>query len=122
MIITLILIGVALVCGLVAWLATEKYWEVAQFLSVIICICACGAVIVSGIVIAGEQVAHDANLSRLQAEREALVYQFENNMYLGDAVGKFNGDLAAAQVKHNSPWTNWFYGDYYMEVDPIELK
>ena len=122
MIIFMIFIGVAIGCGLVAWLATKEYWEVTQMLSMIICFCACIAVIVSGIVIADEHVAHDANLSKLQAEREALVYQFENNMYLGDAVGKFNGDLAAAQVKHNSPWTNWFYGDYYMEVDPIELK
>lgn len=65
---------------------------------------------------------HDRNLAVIQAEREALVYQAENNLYLGDAVGKFNSELIRNQLGHESPWTSWFYGSYWMEVEPIELN
>lgn len=65
---------------------------------------------------------HDRNLAALQAEREALAYQAENDLYLGDAVGKFNSELIRNQLGHESPWTSWFYGSYWMEVEPIELN
>lgn len=65
---------------------------------------------------------NDRNLATLQAEREALVYQVENNLYLGDAVGKFNSELIRNQLGHESPWTSWLYGSYWMEVEPIELN
>lgn len=65
---------------------------------------------------------HDRNLAALQAEREALAYQAENNLYLGDAVGKFNSELIRNQLGRESPWTSWLYGSYCMEVEPIELN
>lgn len=65
---------------------------------------------------------HDRNLAALQAEREALVYQAENGLYLGDAVGEFNSELIRNQLGHESPWTSWFHGSYWMEVEPIELN
>ena len=65
---------------------------------------------------------HDRNLATLQAEREALVYQAENNLYLGDAVGKFNSELIRNQLGHKNPWISWFYGSYWLEVEPIELN
>ena len=65
---------------------------------------------------------HDRNLATLQAEREALVYQVENNLYLGDAVGKFNSELIRNQLGRKSPWISWLYGSYWLEVEPIELN
>ena len=68
-----------------------------------------------------ENTFHDRKLAALQAERTALVYQVEHNLYLGDAVGKFNSELINSQLGHEDPWTSWFYGSYWMEVDPIEF-
>lgn len=65
---------------------------------------------------------HDRNLAAIQAEREALVYQAENNLYLGDAVGKFNSELIRNQLGRKNPWISWFYGSYWLEVEPIELN
>ena len=65
---------------------------------------------------------HDRNLATLQAEREALVYQAENNLYLGDAVGKFNSELIRNQLGRKNPWISWLYGSYWLEVGPIELN
>lgn len=65
---------------------------------------------------------HDRNLAALQAEREALVYQAENNLYLGDAVGKFNSELIRNQLGRKNPWISWLYGSYWLEVEPIELN
>lgn len=72
--------------------------------------------------IIGANVCHDRRLEALRAEREALVYQVDHNLYLGDAVGKFNSELINAQLGHEDPWTNWFYGSYWTEVDPIEFN
>lgn len=65
---------------------------------------------------------HDRDLAVIQAEREALVYQAENNLYLGDAVGKFNSELIRNQLGRKNPWISWFYGSYWLEVEPIELN
>lgn len=74
-----------------------------------------------GLMIIGANVCHDRRLEELRVEREALVYQVDHNLYLGDAVGKFNSDLISAQLGHEDPWTSWLYGSYWMEVDPIEF-
>jgi len=122
MILTLIFISVAVGSGLIAKSASEHGWDTTSLIAVTLCVLAIIAIFVSGICIVDERINHDANLSNLQAKREALVYQLENNMFLGDAVGEFNGEIASARAKHESPWTSWFYGDYYMEVEPIEMK
>ena len=80
------------------------------------------AAMIMGITVITENTCHNRRLAALQAERTALVYQVEHNLYLGDAVGKFNSDLIYSQLCHEDPWTRWFYGSYWMEVDPIEFN
>ncbi len=70
----------------------------------------------------GENALSDHWLLKWQAKREALVYQVEHDLYLGDAIGQFNSDLVGAKDAHNSPWTNWFVGDYVEQLEPIELE
>ena len=79
------------------------------------------AAMIMGITVITENTCHNRRLAALQAERTALVYQVEHNLYLGDAVGKFNSDLICSQLCHEDPWTSWFYGSYWMEIDPIEF-
>lgn len=74
------------------------------------------------LVVCIENTHHDRNLAELQAKRTALEYQIDSGIYFGDAVGEFNSELIHNQYMHNDPWTSWFVGKYWMEVDPVELK
>ena len=64
----------------------------------------------------------DAKVDQLQAERAALVYQMDHQLYLGDALGDYNKKIISCRHVHENPWTSWFQGDYIYEVDPIELE
>lgn len=91
-----VLIGIATVSGLLLTI----------FVMVIIC----------------ENTFADRMLAKLQAEREALVYQMEHNLFLGDALGEFNKKIVGWKMVYESPWTSWFQGDYILQIDPINLK
>lgn len=91
-----VLIGIATVSGLLLMI----------FVMVIIC----------------ENAFADRMLAKLQAEREALVYQMEHNLFLGDALGEFNKKIVGWKMIYESPWTSWFQGDYILQIDPISLK
>lgn len=64
----------------------------------------------------------DHKVAELQAERDALVYQMDHQLYLGDALGEYNKKIIWMRNMNENPWTSWFQGDYIYEVDPIELK
>ena len=72
--------------------------------------------------IISEHIFVDSYVEQLQAERAALVYQMDHQLYLGDALGEFNKNIIYLRHMHENPWTSWFQGDYIYEVDPIELK
>lgn len=78
-------------------------------------------VIMAGIIIS-EHTFVDQKIEALQAERDAIVYQMDNKLYLGDALGKFNSKIISWRHTYENPWTSWFQGDYIYEVDPIALK
>lgn len=65
---------------------------------------------------------HDHNLAMLKSRRDAIVYQMEHELYLGDTLGDFNADVIYHQYLHESPWTNIFIGDYWIEIEPIDVK
>ena len=73
-------------------------------------------------IIISEHTFVDAKVDQLQAERDALVYQMDHQLYLGDALGDYNKKIISWRHVHENPWTSWFQGDYIYEVDPIELK
>lgn len=68
-----------------------------------------------------EHTGHDRHLAELQARRDALQYQIDEGIYFGDAVGEFNGTLVYQQHLRHDPWTSWFVGRYWDEVEPVEL-
>ena len=73
-------------------------------------------------VIIGEHTFVDHKVKELQAEREALVYQMDHQLFLGDALGEYNKKIIWMRNVNENPWTSWFQGDYIYEVNPIELK
>lgn len=74
------------------------------------------------LVILSEHTFIDQKIDALQAERDALVYQMDNKLYLGDALGDFNKKIISWRYTYENPWTSWFQGDYVFKVDPIPLK
>ena len=124
MIITLIIAGLAILGIALAIVATKLGWMREDLFITGICLSAFFGIVLFaiGTYVIKEHALYDTKLAMLQAKREALVYQLENDMYLGDAIGEFNSNILEGRGNHENPWTSWFYGDYYMEVEPIELK
>lgn len=89
----------------------------------------CGVSIIFGIAafaiavsIAFTHLGQDVSLACEQAQREALVYQKENGLYLGGALGEFNADIIVRHMMNESPWMNWFVADYVMKIEPIDTS
>ena len=115
----LIMLSVVLVFAYFAGNARNPYFRI---LSTLISVCLSVVFVFMVVFIITENVCAERHLVGLRAEREALVYQVENNIYFGDSVGQFNSRVMINRHYHDSPWTNWFTGGYWYEIDPIELK
>ena len=116
-IITFVILAVSI---FVLWIDNFDH-EAVSYIAVLMLVISAIAATIMGITVITENTSHNRRLAALQAERTALVYQVEHNLYLGDAVGKFNSGLINSQLGHEDPWTSWFYGSYWTEVDPIEF-
>lgn len=65
---------------------------------------------------------YDRDLAMLESKRDAIVYQIEHELYLGDTLGDFNAEIIRERALHENPWTNIFIGDYWIEIEPIDVK
>ena len=73
----------------------------------------------------GEQAA-------MEAERETLIYQMENETYKNDnnvgttelfsSIAGYNGKVLKIQAGRKNPWTNWFYVPYGEDLELIDLE
>lgn len=118
MILVLLMLGLMITCIVILFIGTS---DISFGVGV-------GGLIVFGLAVAfmtviciGENMFHDRMVSSLNEERAALVYQMDHNLYLGDAIGEFNSKVVYHQMGHQDPWTSWFHGSYWMEIDPIDL-
>lgn len=80
------------------------------------------AAFIIALMIAFAHLGQDVSLAATQAQREALVYQKENGLYLGDALGEFNSEIIMRRMFNESQWTNWFEADYVMKIEPIDMS
>ena len=69
-----------------------------------------------------KNIFHDRDLAMLESKRDAIVYQMEHELYLGGMLGDFNAEIIHERALHENPWTNIFIGDYWMEIEPIDVK
>ena len=73
----------------------------------------------------GEQAA-------MEAERETLIYQLENETYKNDnnvgttellaSIAEYNGKVLKMQAGRKNPWINWFYVPYSEDLELINLE
>ena len=124
MLIVLLTVAFGVMCAVIALLCEKgkiKSW-LLEVGSEAFCFCSILAVIIMTVVCITTQATNQASLASANAKREALVYQYEHGVYLGDAVGEFNAEIASGRHYRQSPWTSWFIGDYVMDVEPIDLS
>lgn len=120
MIIFLGLLGLLIFSVIFMLIGFDRDWEAAILLALVVLILfvAVGGCIID---IIGENIFISMKVESLNAERDALLYQLNHNLYLGDAIGVFNSKIIYGRAAHLNPWVSWFYGPYYMEVEPIPL-
>ena len=89
-------------------------------------------VVISLFIIGVNHIGVDASIDKMEVRRDALVYQYENEIYENDNdLGKralmtdiqaWNEDLAYGKKIHDNFWVGIYWADYYTMFDPIELK
>ena len=63
----------------------------------------------------------DDERAKLLIERQAIECQMDEGVNLGVDAIDFNERVISSQEGHESIWTNWFYGSYWMDVEPVDL-
>lgn len=68
----------------------------------------------------------------MDAERETLIYQLENETYKNDnnvgttellsAIAEYNGKILKIQAGRKNPWVSWFYAPYGEDLELIDLE
>ena len=122
MIWTLLIAFIAVACFAVYKFVNEYKHDFLRFIAGLICFVAVFILIIMLLIILSEHTFINQKIDALQAERDALVYQMDNKLYLGDALGDFNKKIISWRYTYENPWTSWFQGDYVFKVDPIPLK
>jgi hypothetical protein len=109
------------------------YWmdELSDFAPAIIVVSAI-AVGVSLFIIGINHIGKDAYIDKMEVRRDALVYQYENEIYENDNdlgkrelmedIREWNEQLAHGKKIHDNFWVGIYYADYYTMFEPIELK
>ena len=67
----------------------------------------------------------------MEAKRETLIYQMENETYKNDnnigttelfsSIAEYNGKVLKIQAGRKNPWINWFYAPYGEDLELIDL-
>lgn len=133
------LIMICLVVGTVLCFVAFTYclnslhdWtDIVGAISMIIGIVGIMAVVVCTIAIIVVHANPEGQLAAHQTEKAMLEYRLDQKEYFNDNnigmtklmrdITEYNSDLAEAQHGRQSPWVNWFYGDYVNELTPIIL-
>lgn len=121
MIITLGFVALVIIGIIIGCVAYKNDIEVACGIGLVIALIAGVGTLACGGTIISNNINPESKLASINAEREAIVYQIENGLYLGDAVGKFNREVTEEQMNNKNPWLSWFCGDYIDEVELIKF-
>lgn len=130
MIIFLIFLGIAIasfIASFIAFVISKKtcnWYSDSPFVFRVIGIGFMIAVVIMAIIISVEHSPRykEMKLRECQLRREAIIWQMDNNLYVGGVLDEYNAKIFRAQYQHNNPWTSWFYGDYVLELELISTE
>ena len=96
------------------------------FILMVICIIACLVIII------GNQITSIATAQELEVQRNSLVYQYNNQLYLNDInyganelfnqITEFNERVRGKQAMAENLWTNWFVPSCWKNVELIPFN
>ena len=96
------------------------------FILMVICVIACLVVII------GNQITGIATAQALEVQRDSLVYQYNNQLYLNDInyganelfnqITEFNERVRGKQAMAENLWTNWFVPSCWKNVELIPFN
>ncbi len=120
MIIFLIVLGIA-VFSFVAWKKCSASSLFSEPLCVLWLVASVWVVILAiSIGIVHSPRYQEKNLHEWQLKRESIVWQMENDLYVGGILDEYNTSVYAKQYLYKNPWTSWFHGEYVMELELID--
>lgn len=123
---------IALIIGIIMIMIGVKTWEdVVENIGIALTICAAGAILVSLIIISINHIDCNAKVAGNQQIYDSLVYQYENDIYDGDILGKkelhnqiqkWNVDVAYYQTIQRDFWVGIYYPNIFDQFKTIPLK
>lgn len=97
-------------------------------LFIIMTVCIIGCLIA----ITVNQVGAIAEVQAIEVQRDSLIYQYNNQLYLNDInyganelfnqITEFNERVRGKQAMAKSLWTNWFIPSYWKNVELIPFN
>lgn len=132
MIVTLITIAI-LVAGIVfLWSHSVHYNDALEAAGVIMTTLGGFAVCIALIAVIVINVNPTGKKMAMDAKRETLMYQLENETYKNDnnlgttdlfsSIATYNGKVLAGRRGRHNLWISWFYAPYWDEVELINLE
>lgn len=124
MIIFLIILGIA-VFSFVAWKICEKkcsgFSSLPESLGMLGSVASIFVVVLAIIIgVVHSPRYQEKNLREWQLKRESIVWQMENDLYVGGILDEYNTSVYAKQYQYKNPWTSWFHSEYVMELELID--
>lgn len=126
-------IAVLLVIAVVIFLFSNKYSEChvsAQIAAWLLC----GFMLFALAALGSERAASGLQREKVEAEREIIVYQMENQKdflkqsrigvdeLLYTQIKDFNDKVRSKQYCRRSPWLNWFVPPFWDEIELIDYS
>ena len=117
------LIGIHILIAIVLWIFClifrKKYFiDVLAGFAVVATVICC----VHGAYIGIEHAIYKENLISWQTKRDAIVYELNEGVFIGDALVDFNEKVAIGQWMNESPWLNWYVNDSVNMVEVIPTE
>lgn len=107
-------------------------WEITGQLGLFVAVFSFAITLVMLLVIILNHVGLDPYVAEMHVEREALVWQYENDVYDNDNdlgkrelitdIQKWNENLAYHKAAQNDFWIGIFHADIYDQFEPISFE
>lgn len=89
------------------------------------------ALVIELVVIIASHANAIGDQAAMEAKRETLIYQMENETYKNDnnigttelfsSIAEYNGKVLTIQAGRKNPWINWLYVPYGEDLELIDL-
>lgn len=128
-----IVIAALLCIAVVIWMHSNKYTELhtnVEIIASLLCMC----MVVAAVILWTSRAMPNLQKEKIEAEREIIVYQMENqedlfqqsrisvDELLYTQIKEFNDKVRSKQYCRHNPWLNWFVSPFWDEIELIDYS